>query len=79
MPRGPDRELVRERGRTYAINGAESRMLTTVGAFRVVSRATCTTSSRVLCQDDGQPLTRQMVQYRALRAARRAKEAKART
>jgi integrase len=30
-------------------------------------------SSRVLCQDDGQPLTRQMVQYRALRAARRAK------
>lgn len=30
-------------------------------------------SSRVLCQDDGQALTRQMVQYRALRAARRAK------
>jgi integrase len=30
-------------------------------------------SSRVLCQDDGQPLTRQMVQYRVLRAARRAK------
>jgi integrase len=30
-------------------------------------------SSRVLCQDDGQPLTRQMVQYRVLRASRRAK------
>jgi site-specific recombinase XerD len=30
-------------------------------------------SSRVICQDDGQALTRQMVQYRAGRAARRAK------
>ena len=27
----------------------------------------------MLCQDDGQPLTRQMVQYRVLRASRRAK------
>jgi site-specific recombinase XerD len=27
----------------------------------------------VLCQDDGQPLTQQMVQYRVLRASRRAK------
>jgi integrase len=30
-------------------------------------------SRNVLCQDDGQPLTRQMVQYRVLRASRRAK------
>ena len=30
-------------------------------------------SPRVLCQDDGRSLTRQKVQYRALRAARRAK------
>ena len=30
-------------------------------------------SPNVLCQDDGQPLTRQMVQYRVLRASRRAK------
>jgi integrase len=30
-------------------------------------------SLRVLCQEDGQPLTRQMVQYRVLRASRRAK------
>ncbi len=29
--------------------------------------------ANVLCQDDGQPLTRQMVQYRVLRASRRAK------
>ena len=39
MPRGPDRELVRERGRTYELNGAESRMPATVGAFRVVSES----------------------------------------
>ena len=30
-------------------------------------------SPNVLCQDDDQPLTRQMVQYRVLRASRRAK------
>jgi len=30
-------------------------------------------SPNVLCQDDGQPMTRQMVQYRVLRASRRAK------
>jgi integrase len=30
-------------------------------------------SSRVLCQDDGRPLTRQQVQYRVKRAARRAR------
>ena len=30
-------------------------------------------SQNVLCQEDGQPLTRQMVQYRVLRASRRAK------
>ena len=38
LPRGPQRELVRERERTYEINGAESRLLGTVGAFRVVSQ-----------------------------------------
>ena len=30
-------------------------------------------SAQVLCQDDGRPLTRQIVQYRVLRAARRAR------
>jgi hypothetical protein len=30
-------------------------------------------SPNVLCQDDDEPLTRQMVQYRVLRASRRAK------
>ena len=37
LPQGRQRELIRERERVYEINGAESRMLATVGAFRVVS------------------------------------------
>ena len=37
LPRGRERRPVRERDRVYEINGTESRMLATVGAFRVVS------------------------------------------
>ena len=36
LPRGQDRELIRVRERTYELNGAESRTLATIGAFRVV-------------------------------------------
>jgi DNA-binding MarR family transcriptional regulator len=36
LPRGPDRETVRERNREYSLRGAETRALATVGAFRVV-------------------------------------------
>lgn len=36
LPRGQERELIRVRDRTYELNGPESRMLATVGAFRVV-------------------------------------------
>jgi hypothetical protein len=36
LPRAHDRELIRVRERTYELNGAESRTLATVGAFRVV-------------------------------------------
>jgi hypothetical protein len=39
LPRGHKRELVLERDRVYEINGAESRMLATVGTFRVVSES----------------------------------------
>jgi hypothetical protein len=39
LPRGRERRPVRERDRVYEINGAESRMLATVGAFRVVSES----------------------------------------
>src|SRR3989441_545530 len=37
LPRGPERELVYDRDRDYTLNGSESRTLSTVGAFRVVS------------------------------------------
>jgi hypothetical protein len=37
LPRGRERRPVQERDRVYEINGSESRMLATVGAFRVVS------------------------------------------
>jgi hypothetical protein len=62
LPRGPDREIVRDgRDRQYTLRRSETRTLTTVGAFRVVSardlrdhkerppirgRATCATSAR---------------------------------
>lgn len=37
LPRGLERELVRDRDREYTLRGSESRTLATVGAFRVVS------------------------------------------
>jgi len=37
LPRSRQREFARERDREYEINGTESRMLATVGAFRIVS------------------------------------------
>lgn len=37
LPRGTERELIRDRDRDYALNGSETRTLATVGAFRVVS------------------------------------------
>jgi hypothetical protein len=39
LPRGRERRPVRERDRVYEIDGTESRMLATVGAFRVVSES----------------------------------------
>jgi hypothetical protein len=37
LPRGMDREIVRDRDRQYTLRGSETRTLGTVGAFRVVS------------------------------------------
>jgi hypothetical protein len=37
LPRGDQRERVSCRGREYSLNGSETRMLATIGAFRVVS------------------------------------------
>jgi hypothetical protein len=36
LPRGPEREIVRERKRSYELNGPESDALATIAAFRVV-------------------------------------------
>jgi len=36
LPRGADRELVRDRDHDYSLRGSETRTLSTVGAFRVV-------------------------------------------
>ncbi len=37
LPRGQEREVVRDRHREYTLRGSEARTLATVGAFRVVS------------------------------------------
>ena len=37
LPRGPERQLVRDRDRDYRLNASDARTLSTVGAFRVVS------------------------------------------
>jgi hypothetical protein len=37
LPRGREREIVRDRDREYTLRGSEARTLATVGAFRVVS------------------------------------------
>jgi DNA-binding MarR family transcriptional regulator len=37
LPRGQERELVHDRDRDYTLDGSESRTLSSVGAFRVVS------------------------------------------
>ena len=39
LPRGRERRPVRERDRVYEIDGAESRTLATIGAFRVVAES----------------------------------------
>ena len=39
LPRGRERRPVQERDRVYELTGAESRVLATVGAFRVLSES----------------------------------------
>ena len=43
LPRGLERQVVWDREQTYELNGDDSRSLATVGAFRVVPTATCST------------------------------------
>lgn len=60
LPRGPDRELVRDRDRDYTLRDSESRTLSITGSFRVVS-------SRDLRDHDGRPLDASRGDLRHLR------------
>jgi hypothetical protein len=60
LPRGPERECVRNRDREYTLRGSESRTLATVGAFRVVS-------SRDLRDHNDQPANARSGDLRHLR------------
>lgn len=51
LPRGPEREIVRERKRSYELNGRESDALATVAAFRVVEVSDV---HQILGQDRGE-------------------------
>jgi len=63
LPRGHEREIVRDRGREYTLRGSETRTLATVGAFRVVS-------SRDLRDDHDRPLDPRSSDLRHLREQR---------
>ena len=60
LPRGLERELVRDRDREYTLRGSESRTLSIVGSFRVVS-------SRDLRDHYGRPLDPRKGDLRHLR------------
>src|SRR5438477_10151876 len=60
LPRGLERELVHDRDHEYTLRGSESRTLSIVGAFRVVS-------SRDLLDHDGKPTDSRKGDLRHLR------------
>jgi hypothetical protein len=60
LPRGPDRDIVRDREREYTLRDSESRTLSIIGSFRVVS-------SRDLRDHDGRPLDASRGDLRHLR------------
>jgi hypothetical protein len=60
LPRGLERELVRDRDREYALRRSESRTLSLIGSFRVIS-------SRDLSDHDGRPLDPRRGDLRHLR------------
>jgi DNA-binding MarR family transcriptional regulator len=51
LPRGPEREVVRERKQSYELNGREAEALATVAAFRVVQASDV---HQILGQDRGE-------------------------
>jgi hypothetical protein len=52
LPRGPEREIVRERKRSYELNGREGDALATIAAFRVVQVSDV---QEMLGQERGEP------------------------
>jgi hypothetical protein len=52
LPRGPEREIVRERKRSYELNGREGDTLATIAAFRVVQVSDV---QEMLGQERGEP------------------------
>jgi hypothetical protein len=52
LPRGPEREIVRERKRSYELNGREAEAFATVAAFRVVQVSDV---RQILGQEQGEP------------------------
>ena len=65
LPTGPDREIVRDRDREYSLRHSESRTLSIVGSFRVVS-------SRDLRDHNGRPLDANRGDLRHLRRSNEA-------
>jgi hypothetical protein len=63
LPRGPERELVRDRDREYTLRGSESRTLSLVGVFRVIP-------ARDLQDHDGRPCDPRKGDLRHLREQR---------
>lgn len=59
LPRGPERELVRDRDYDYRLNGSDTRTLSTVGAFRVVADCDLRDTSRDVRDRDLRHLERQ--------------------
>ena len=63
LPRGDEREVIRDRDREYRLRGSESRTLSTVGSFRVVM-------ARDLRDHDGRPADPRHSDLRHLRESR---------
>jgi DNA-binding MarR family transcriptional regulator len=73
LPRGQERELVHNRERDYTLNRSESRTLSTVGAFRVVSERDLGDATLVVRERDLRHLERQgLIQRVAINSNERA-------
>lgn len=59
LPRGGERRPIRDRNRVDEIDGADSRALATIGAFRVVAESIFTTSATTpIARDEASSISR---------------------